>query len=64
MGRKVFIWLTLHCSSFIKEWELIKGRNSNFIRTEIQSGQDFEVGADVEATEKCCLLACSKSTFL
>jgi len=49
LGRKGFIQLTLpHCCSSPKE-----------VRTGTHTGRNLEAGADAEAMEKCCLLACS-----
>ena len=49
LRRKGFIWLTLphHCSS-LKE-----------VRTGAQICRNLETGADADAKEGCCLLACS-----
>jgi len=49
LRRKAFIWLTLpyYCSS------------SKEVRTGTHTGQEPEAGADAEAMEGCCLLACS-----
>jgi len=49
LRRKLFIWLTLayHCSSPKEVW------------TGTQQGRKVEAGADAEAMESYCLLACS-----
>jgi hypothetical protein len=50
LGRKGFIGFSFFISKPITEGD--KGRNSN------RAGS-LEAGADAEAMEECCLLACS-----
>jgi hypothetical protein len=50
VGRKGFIWLILlDHSPTVHHWTSAQ---------ELKAGRNLEVGADAEAMEECCFLAC------